>query len=517
MSKQASTVKSNELERSEYCRLKPEEIYGIQPVYNPKSRSPKPIGPTDRPTERSNVEKVKIFKVTSFFESIESKQFKSISIGWSSKSTKQLKPAKSKQPGPVKCSQFTPESPNKLDRTVNLKNSRIRKVSKHSSKPVKKPVSSTVTKRSSNNSRQSRVRSRCSICQNSSYSDGRSFPSVNCSAFRQQRLGAWQPILTAGTVLPTFFLVGLAFIPVGILLFLSSEGVCEAQVDYTDCGKDGHNVITCNEELHIYLHNGTHSGSGPYECTCYEPIDLDTDFPAYVFIYYGLSNFYQNHRRYVKSRSDKQLLGNPKYVSNDCSPFDKNTKGEPIAPCGAIANSLFNDTIKLEFYDQNKDRWKPVEIVRDEISWWTDRNVKFRNASSYDGTARPPSWNKTVAEMGGFANEDLIVWMRTAALPTFRKLYARIDHSHSDWKDKLPKGKYRAVIEYNYPVSNFKGRKRIILSNTSWLGGKNPFLGIAYITVGSICLVLGVAFLFIHQRFGKNTRDLISITGRTPY
>ncbi|XP_022687969.1 cell cycle control protein 50A-like isoform X2 [Varroa jacobsoni] len=337
------------------------------------------------------------------------------------------------------------------------------------------------------------------------------------SAFRQQRLGAWQPILTAGTVLPTFFLVGLAFIPVGILLFLSSEGVCEAQVDYTDCGKDGHNVITCNEELHIYLHNGTHSGSGPYECTCYEPIDLDTDFPAYVFIYYGLSNFYQNHRRYVKSRSDKQLLGNPKYVSNDCSPFDKNTKGEPIAPCGAIANSLFNDTIKLEFYDQNKDRWKPVEIVRDEISWWTDRNVKFRNASSYDGTARPPSWNKTVAEMGGFANEDLIVWMRTAALPTFRKLYARIDHSHSDWKDKLPKGKYRAVIEYNYPVSNFKGRKRIILSNTSWLGGKNPFLGIAYITVGSICLVLGVAFLFIHQRFGKNTRDLISITGRTPY
>lgn len=28
-----------------------------------------------------------------------------------------------------------------------------------------------------------------------------------------------------------------------------------------------------------------------------------------VFMYYGLSNFYQNHRRYVKSRDDSQLNG----------------------------------------------------------------------------------------------------------------------------------------------------------------------------------------------------------------
>lgn len=27
-------------------------------------------------------------------------------------------------------------------------------------------------------------------------------------------------------------------------------------------------------------------------------------------MYYGLSNFYQNHRRYVKSRDDSQLNGN---------------------------------------------------------------------------------------------------------------------------------------------------------------------------------------------------------------
>lgn len=32
-------------------------------------------------------------------------------------------------------------------------------------------------------------------------------------------------------------------------------------------------------------------------------------------MYYGLQNFYQNHRRYVMSRSDAQLLGRNVNVS----------------------------------------------------------------------------------------------------------------------------------------------------------------------------------------------------------
>lgn len=46
----------------------------------------------------------------------------------------------------------------------------------------------------------------------------------------------------------------------------------------------------------------------------------------------------------------------------------------------------------------------------------------------------------------------------------------------------------------------------MILSTISWMGGKNPFLGIAYITVGSICFFLGVVLLFIHHKYGnRNT------------
>lgn len=65
-------------------------------------------------------------------------------------------------------------------------------------------------------------------------------------------------------------------------------------------------------------------------------------------------------------------------------------------------------------------------------------------------------------------------------------------------------------VQPDYPVLSFDGRKRMILSTISWMGGKNPFLGIAYITVGSICFFLGVVLLIIHHKYDtrNNSADI---------
>ena len=49
--------------------------------------------------------------------------------------------------------------------------------------------------------------------------------SIADTAFKQQRLPAWQPILTAGTVLPAFFIIGIIFVPLGVGFLVTSNKV----------------------------------------------------------------------------------------------------------------------------------------------------------------------------------------------------------------------------------------------------------------------------------------------------
>lgn len=173
-------------------------------------------------------------------------------------------------------------------------------------------------------------------------------------------------MLTAGTVLPTFFIIGIAFIPIGVTLLYFSNEVREHVIDYTHCYKTGTNQ-TCAAIIQ----------ADPSEkCDCDIDFELDRDMIGAVYMYYGLSNYYQNHRRYVKSRDDDQLLGRLNVApSTDCAPFSHTDDDIPIAPCGAIANSLFNDSLRIKI----KDTTRMVPLLRTGIAWPSDRNIKFRN------------------------------------------------------------------------------------------------------------------------------------------
>lgn len=262
------------------------------------------------------------------------------------------------------------------------------------------------------------------------------------TALRQQRLPAWQPVLTAQTVMPLFFIIGTIFVIIGAVLYTYSNNIKEKVIEYTQC-TDVSTNIKCSE----IVKNVSYT-----KCTCNLQIDIEELYPAPVYLYYGLTNFYQNHRRYVKSRDDNQLLGNTvdsNTISSECKPFASN--GSLVyAPCGAIANSLFNDSFTLNYSTLT------VPLIRTGIAWSTDKSTKFNNPKSFDNTIKPPNWRKNITELdlndpdnNGYKNEDLIVWMRTAALPNFRKFYRKINHSTLNFTNGLPKGTYSLTIDYS--------------------------------------------------------------------
>merc|ERR1719400_1667033 len=158
----------------------------------------------------------------------------------------------------------------------------------------------------------------------------------------------------------------------------------------------------CQEVVNVVNATITDPPKNP-NCTCIVEIEIEADMEKPVYMYYGLTNFYQNHRRYVKSRSEAQLLGKieTKTAKGDCEPFamgvNVNGAAKPIVPCGAIANSLFNDTITLKDEGDNV-----VPLTKTGIAWESDKKYKFQNPevpAQYNGnltkylmeeTASPP-------------------------------------------------------------------------------------------------------------------------------
>lgn len=50
----------------------------------------------------------------------------------------------------------------------------------------------------------------------------------------------------------------------------------------------------------------------------------------------------------------------------------------------------------------------------------------------------------------------------------------------------------------DYDITAYGGTKSIVLTGTSFLGDRNPFMGLAWIVMGCVCTLLGVVFLGWH-------------------
>ncbi|KAI1390067.1 Lem3/Cdc50 [Hypoxylon trugodes] len=362
------------------------------------------------------------------------------------------------------------------------------------------------------------------------------------TAFRQQRLKAWQPILTPKTVIPLFFVIGVICAPIGGLLIYASSTVKELRIDYTNCFRDAptdspalmddslvfpsfkdNNTINARWQRQFPVNNtyGTVTVQNLTRCTL--TFDIPEIMNPPVLLYYRLENFYQNHRRYVSSFFDRQLAGEDVTVSDvvgsSCAPLAQpdHVPDKVYYPCGLIANSIFNDTlgnpVLLNVPGKRDDGNQTYEMKNTSISWESDKALyKPRENTNFDNILPPPNWQIRYPN-GTFTtdmpppnlheDEHFIVWMRTAGLPTFSKLYGRNDTS------PMVIGTYTMDILDNFRTDQYQGKKSIVITTLSVMGGKNNFLGILWLVVGGFCIALALVFLITNlikpRKLGDHT------------
>jgi len=252
--------------------------------------------------------------------------------------------------------------------------------------------------------------------------------------------------------------------------------------------------------------------------------------PPQIYVYYELTDFFQNHKRYVRSRDDNQMGGGgappPDGTIDDVggglgvrgpaerceprryAPADNASlpggQRPVISPCGLVAWSNFNDSFSASLLlpgaTEQRSTPRPLAIDDSAIAWPTDSSQLY-------GAVLPANFNDDPATRGGGAgarggpdgaspvplNEDqhLMVWLRPAAAPTFRKLWGVVDNGG----ETIPAGStVRFAVDNRYDTYGFGGKKLIVLSTDSWAGGKNLFLPCAYLSVAGLCLLAAVAF-----------------------
>lgn len=241
--------------------------------------------------------------------------------------------------------------------------------------------------------------------------------------FKQQKLDAWQPILTPGWVIGTFLVVGCVFVPVGAYLFQLSQDLFESVVLYDSFDTSQIQASTSCQigalnQGYALVENGTKNYK---DCEITIEITQDIETGDSIYVYYQIDKFYQNHRRYVQSVAPNQLDNTYQMSIGDtssttysnlqtyCNPDSSFTAVIPYLtaarifyPCGLIALSTFNDGIELSGFERGTDQvtynagffvsstsstfnnTNSPKLVTDDIAWSYDMSNKFKNPTSTD-------------------------------------------------------------------------------------------------------------------------------------
>lgn len=189
-----------------------------------------------------------------------------------------------------------------------------------------------------------------------------------CAAptFYQQQLPSVPSVLPPCWCAAVLAILGAAFVAVGSALLVADSRLAEYAIQYDGPGTSAPLAVCAvnvsrgaGETVRVWLRvvfaalcrqgcaslsTAQSPRSSPPQGPCNVPVLITDNMKAPIFVSVKLGSFYQNHRSYVKSRSDTQMSGvvfDSEAKLEECEPLIG--RGEQILhPCGLIANSFFN-------------------------------------------------------------------------------------------------------------------------------------------------------------------------------
>jgi len=173
-----------------------------------------------------------------------------------------------------------------------------------------------------------------------------------------------QLVFTTRCTVTTLLVLGAVFVVMGVLsLEWQAQSVVTQFVYYDHAGE-----APCQSELGV----------------CSFEFEVEKEIPGPVHMYYSLTNFYQNHRRFINSREDRQLRGtfgdaygdtDMGFPGCDLYEVDREVDGVKVFhyPCGLVAKSIFNDTFSLSTAAGDAVPWRA-----DGIAWDASKHGMFQ-------------------------------------------------------------------------------------------------------------------------------------------
>lgn len=375
--------------------------------------------------------------------------------------------------------------------------------------------------------------------------------SLRLKRWIQRRLRSTQPIPSPGVILTIYIVVGCSFLLIGVVLHFTYQAVVELRHDYTDEIEDSNGVVSFeitvdrdmerpiwNHRLYVASRDDMQLMQTEYAAVamvddlkdCHPKIETDgrgIDYPCGLVASTVFNDTFHVAYNTPESANTFQRLEVDSRATSIAWAGDVNrfVNLDPEALNGneGLQNQHALNMWLLRYFPPVKceqvrlgpnDPLVPVQVATridnadgsprevPDCTGYTGRttcNFK-REGASFNCTG---NYQNVLVEDWGVTSGHFLVWMRTAALPTFRKPWGKVD------QDIKAGTRLKVYVESNFPVKDSYGRKAFVMSTASVVGGKNAFLGIAYVVVGAACLIFAPIFFINSSAHGPRSSRVV--------